>query len=67
VGTSILKIELKIMSGEERDSHDPSPPFKEKEKGCEGRSPLGGQWEEKEKVPMLGGQWNVPSLVANGR
>jgi hypothetical protein len=28
---------------------------------------LGGQKKEKEKVPMLGGQWNVPSLVANGR
>jgi hypothetical protein len=22
--------------------------------------------KEKEKVPMLRGQWNVPSLVANG-
>jgi hypothetical protein len=30
--------------------------FKEKE-GGEGRSPLGGQWKEKEKVPMLGSQW----------
>jgi hypothetical protein len=29
-------------------------PFKEKE-GVEKRSPLGGQWKEKEKVPMLGG------------
>ncbi len=61
-------------------SHDSSPPFKEKEKGSEGRSPLGGQWrekervpmlrgqwKEKEKVPMLRGQWNVLSLVANGR
>jgi hypothetical protein len=31
-------------------------PFKEKERG-EGRSQLGGQWKEKEKVPMFGGQW----------
>jgi hypothetical protein len=30
-------------------------PFKEKERG-ERRSPLGGQWKEKEKVPMLRGQ-----------
>jgi hypothetical protein len=29
-------------------------PFKEKE-GSEGRSPLGGQWKEKEKFPMLKG------------
>jgi hypothetical protein len=28
--------------------------FKEKE-GGEGRSPFGGQWKEKEMVPMLGG------------
>jgi hypothetical protein len=39
--------------------------FKEKE-GGEGRSPLGGQWKEKEKVPMFGGQWkekeNIPML-----
>jgi hypothetical protein len=30
---------------------------------------LGSQWKEKEneKVLMLGGQWNVPSLVANER
>jgi hypothetical protein len=31
-------------------------PFKEKE-GGEGRSPLGVQWKEKEKVLMFGGQW----------
>jgi hypothetical protein len=80
VGTSIFKIELKLCPGKETNFHDPSLPFKEKEKGGEGRSPLGGQWKEKEKVPMrggqwkekekvpmLGGQWNVPSLVANGR
>ncbi len=29
-------------------------------------SKLGGEWKEKEKVPPLGGQWKVPSLVANG-
>jgi hypothetical protein len=28
---------------------------------------LRGQWKVKEKVPMLGSQWNVPNLVANGR
>jgi hypothetical protein len=39
--------------------------WKEKEK--EKVPMLGGQWKEKEKVPMFGGQWNVPSLVANGR
>ncbi len=59
------------MSGEIESSHDPSPPFKEKEKGGEGRSKawwpmecskLGDQWN----VPKFGGQWNVPSLVANG-
>jgi hypothetical protein len=38
VGTSILKIQLKIMSKEERSSNDPSPPFQEKEKEGEGRS-----------------------------
>jgi hypothetical protein len=38
--------------GKERAPNDPSPPFKKKEKGV--------------KVdPKLGGQWNVPSLVAN--
>jgi hypothetical protein len=47
VGTSVLKIQLKIMSEEETSFNDPSPPFQEKEK--------------------LGGQWKVPSLVANGR
>jgi hypothetical protein len=41
--------------GKDKAPNDPSPPFKEKEKGGEGRSKLGGQWN----VPMLGGQWNV--------
>ncbi len=31
-------------------------PFKNKE-GGERRSQFDGQWKEKEKVPMLGGQW----------
>jgi hypothetical protein len=54
---------MKIISQvKERAPNDPSSPFKEKEKGGEGRSMLGGQW----KVPCLGGQWNVPCLVANG-
>jgi hypothetical protein len=38
------------------------PPFKEKERG-EGRSALGGQWKEKEKVLMLGGQWKEKEKV----
>jgi hypothetical protein len=38
MGISILKIELKILSGEEESSNDPNPPFKEKEKEGEGRS-----------------------------
>jgi hypothetical protein len=63
MGTSVLKIELKIMSGERETSNDLSPPFKEKKKEGEGRSKawwpkegegegflLGGQWKEKEKV-----------------
>jgi hypothetical protein len=33
VGTSILKIQLKIMSEEERGSNDPSPPFSKKGEG----------------------------------
>jgi hypothetical protein len=38
VGTSIFKIQFKIMSEEEKNSHDPSPPSQEKEKEGEGRS-----------------------------
>jgi hypothetical protein len=38
VGTSILKIQLKIMSREERSFNDPSSPFQGKEKEGEGRS-----------------------------
>jgi hypothetical protein len=58
------------MFGEREPPNDPSSPFKEKEKGGEGRSKgrskarwpmecskLGGQWKEKEKFPLLGGQW----------
>jgi hypothetical protein len=41
--------------------------WKEKEKEKEKVIMLKGQWKEKEKVPMFRGQWNVPSLVANGR
>jgi hypothetical protein len=58
VGTNIFKIELKIMSGERKSSNDPNPPFKNKEKEGEGRSKVGGQRKEREKV-----LW----LVANGR
>jgi hypothetical protein len=38
VGINILKIELKIMFGEEKSANDPSLPFKKKEKEGEGRS-----------------------------
>jgi hypothetical protein len=72
---------MKIISeARERTPNDLSSPFKEKEKGGEGRSMLGGQWEVPSLVangrfqawwPMkgskLGGQWKVPSLVANER
>jgi hypothetical protein len=73
---------MKIISeARERTPNDPSPPFKEKEKGGESRSKvwwtlegggegswLGGQWKEGgRKGSWLGGQWNVPTLVANGR
>jgi len=46
----------------ERAPNDPSPPFKEKERGGEGGSKA---WWPMEGS-MLGGQWNVPSLMANG-
>jgi hypothetical protein len=49
VGTSILKIKLKIMSEEEESSKDPSSPFKEKEKEGEGRSKAWWPKEEEEK------------------
>jgi hypothetical protein len=61
--TSIQDCMKIISEAKERTPNDSSPPFKEKEKGGEGKSMLGGQW----KVPKLGGQWNVPSLMANGR
>jgi hypothetical protein len=79
VETSIQDCMKIISEARERTPNDPSPPFKEKEKGGEGRSMLGGQWKVPSLVtngrfqvwwPMegskLGGQWNVPSLVANG-
>jgi len=46
----------------ERTPNDPSLPFKEKEKGSEGRSKV---WWPMEGS-MLSGQWNVPCLVASG-
>ncbi len=49
MGTSIFKIELKIMSREKESSNDLNLPFKEKEKKSEGRSkawwPMGGEGE----------------------
>jgi hypothetical protein len=45
---------MKIILEAKRPPNHQNPPFKEQEKGV--------------KVdPKLGGQWNVPSLVANGR
>jgi hypothetical protein len=63
VGTSIFKIELKIMFGEKKAPNDLRPPFKKKEKGGEGKSKVWWPMEGSK----LGGQWKVPSLVANGR
>jgi hypothetical protein len=54
VKTSIQHSIENYVRAKKRAPQDPSPPFKEKEKGV--------------KVDLkLGGQWNVPSLVANGR
>jgi len=50
------------LQGKERTLNDSNPPFKEKEKGGEGRFKV---WWPMENS-MLGGQWNVPCLVANG-
>jgi glutaredoxin len=77
--TSIQHCMKIISEARKRTPTNLSPPFKEKEKGGEGRSMFGGQW----KVPCLvangrfhvwwpmegsklGGQWKVPCLVANG-
>jgi hypothetical protein len=58
MGTNIFNIELKLCSGKERAPNDPSPPYKKKEKGGEGKSKawwlmegykLGGPWKVKEK------------------
>ncbi len=59
----VFDIELKLCPRKERAPNYLSSPFKEKEKGGEGRSKA---WWPMEGS-MLGGQWNVPSLVANGR
>jgi hypothetical protein len=71
VGTSILKIELKIMSGEKKSSNDPNPPLKENEKEGEGRSKAWWPMEGEGKGSFLDGQWKekekVLCLVANGR
>jgi len=50
------------LQSKEKAPNDPSPPFKEKEKGSEGRSKAWWPMEGSK----LGGQWKVPSLVANG-
>jgi hypothetical protein len=49
--------------GKERTPNDLNLPFKEKEKGGEGKSKA---WWPME-CSKLGGQWKVPCLVANGR
>jgi len=49
--------------GKEKAPNHSNPPFKEKEKGGEGESKV---WWPME-CSKLGGQWKVPSLVANGR
>jgi len=54
---------VKITSEAKEPPNDPSQPFKEKERGNEGGSKVLWPMEGS----MLGGQWNVPSLVANGR
>jgi hypothetical protein len=52
-----------FLERKERAPNDPSPLFKEKEKGGEGRFKA---WWPMEGS-MLSGQWNVPSLVVNIR
>jgi hypothetical protein len=67
-GISILKIELKFMSREEKNSNDPSSPLKKKEKESEGRSKAWWLMEGEGEGSLLGGQWKVkvPCLVVNG-
>jgi len=48
------RFELKIMSGKEKAPNDPSHLLKRKKR-------------EVKVDPKFSGQWNVPSLVANGR
>ncbi len=69
----VLKIAWKLSSRPREPLHNPSPPFKEKEKGGEGGSkawwPMEGSkaWWPMEgskfgghwKNPKFGGQWNV--------
>ncbi len=61
-GKQVFKIAWKLSPRQERALNDPSPPFKEKEKGGEGGSKA---WRPME-CSKLGGHWNVPSLVAIG-
>ncbi len=78
-GKKKFKIAWKLFPRQEKAPNDPSPLFKKKEKGGEGGSKLGGQWNVPCLVAngrfhawwlmecsMLGGQWKVPCLVANG-
>jgi hypothetical protein len=58
----VFKIAWKLSPRQKRERapNHPSPPLKEKEKGGEGGSMLGGQWKIPCLVvmehPMLGGQ-----------
>ncbi len=64
VGTSILKIELKIMSREIKNPQWSEFAFlKRKKKEVKVDPKFSGQWKEKEKVPMLGGQWKEKEKV----
>jgi hypothetical protein len=63
VGTSIFKIELKIMSREEEASMIRIRFLNRKRRKVKVDPKLGGQWKEKEKVPMLGGQWKEKEKV----
>jgi len=76
----VFKIAWKLSSRQREAPNNPSPPFKEKEKGGEGGSEawwpmegskLDGHWKVPSLVAIgmfkLGGQRKVPSLVAIGR
>ncbi len=61
MGISILKIELKIMFGEEIIPMIRIRLLKRRRRKVKVDLKFGGQW--KEKVPMLGGQWKEKEKV----